>query len=271
MTYLSKKHSKSEKKQNNIVKLISIKRRKGFIDIDPRIKILISLAFNALLFLTTSKTTIFFSFATVFIILFFSEKTAIAINFFGIFLFFCIADFFIFFSGIEKIRIIFGVFIYSIMKFIPIIMIGSWISATTRINDFITAMEKIKIPGAVIIPLAVLLRFLPTIREELGYIQDTMKMRNIEFSIRTLAFKPTSTMEHILIPLLMRSIKLADELSAAALTRGLDSENKRTSIREIKIVFSDIAFVFVLFGFIALLLFLDKKVFVLLSLKEFFV
>jgi energy-coupling factor transport system permease protein len=236
-------------------------RTKGLQDIDPRMKIIISLAFSTMLFLTAQKITIFVSLIATFAILLLSGKGKNGVKLLVAYTFFASIDFLTAFAGPESVRVLLGVFLYSFMKFIPVLMLGSWIVATIKVNEFMAAMEKMRLPKNVIIPLAVLLRFLPTIKEELGYIKDTMKMRNIELSFSGILFHPIKTMEYILVPLLMRSVKVADELSAAALTRGIDGENKRTSLREVRILFSDAVSAFLFIGLAAVLWYLDKTVF----------
>lgn len=44
---------------------------------------------------------------------------------------------------------------------------------------------------------------------------------------------PMKTGEYAVVPLIIRSMKIADELATSAMTRGLDLETKRTSYREI--------------------------------------
>ena len=45
---------------------------------------------------------------------------------------------------------------------------------------------------------------------------------------------PIKYIEYTLVPLLMRMIKISDELSASALIRGLDSDEKRVTLTELQ-------------------------------------
>lgn len=236
-------------------------RRKGLQDVDPRLKILMSLAFSSMLFFTAQKITIFVSLIAAFAFLLLSGKGKSGVKFLVAYAFLALIDFLTAYAGAESVRVLLSVFIYSFMKFIPVIMLGSWLIATVKVNDFMCAMETVGLPRTVIIPLAVLLRFLPTVKEELGYIMDTMKMRNIELSFKGVLFHPVRTMEYILVPLLLRSVKVSDELSAAALTRGIDGENKRTSLREVRILFSDAVIAAFFIGLAVMFWYLDKNVF----------
>ena len=69
-------------------------------------------------------------------------------------------------------------------------------------------------------------RFFPTVGEEASSISDAMRMRGISFG----GNHPGKMLEYRLIPLMTCSVKIGDELSAAALTRGLGADVKRTNI-----------------------------------------
>lgn len=69
-------------------------------------------------------------------------------------------------------------------------------------------------------------RFFPTVGEEYSSIADAMRMRGIRFG----GGKPSKMLEYRLVPLMISCVKIGDELSAAALTRGLGAPVKRTNI-----------------------------------------
>lgn len=236
-------------------------RRKTLRDIDPRMKILMSLAFSTMLLFTGQEMTILVAVIVAFIMLLLSGEGESGVKFLVVYAGSSFISFFIGFLGAESLRVLLGVFIYSCIKFIPIVMLGSWLMTTVKVNEFMVAMETIKIPRNVIIPLAVLLRFLPTVKEELNHIKDTMKMRNLELSVQGMVVHPMKSMEYILVPLLLRSVKVSDELSAAALTRGIDGENRRTSLRQVKILLFDLGLTSLFITMTAILWYLDQTVF----------
>ena len=115
------------------------------------------------------------------------------------------------------------------LYFIPTIASADHLIATTTAGEFVAAMERLHSPRAITVPLAVIFRFFPTLLEEWHAIGDAMKMRGVGLFGK----KAGRVLEYWLVPMLMSSIKIGDELSAAALTRGLDSECERTSIHDI--------------------------------------
>ncbi|MBU5317535.1 energy-coupling factor transporter transmembrane protein EcfT [Clostridium bornimense] len=121
-------------------------------------------------------------------------------------------------------------------RFAPGIMMASFLLSSTSVSEFIAAMKKMNIPENIIIPLSVVFRFFPTIREEYEAINDAMKMRQIRFGKKNIL----SIIEYRLIPLIFSVVKIGEELSAAALTRGLGAPVKRTNVCRIGFHIQDI-------------------------------
>lgn len=84
------------------------------------------------------------------------------------------------------------------------------------------------------IPMAVMLRYLPTIQEDWHYIKDAMRMRDVSPSLAGFLAHPGMTVECIYVPLLMAASKAADDLSVAAVTRGIENPHPRTCLVQIK-------------------------------------
>jgi energy-coupling factor transport system permease protein len=122
-------------------------------------------------------------------------------------------------------------------RFMPGIMIGYFLVATTTVSQFMTAMGRMHISEKVTIPLSVMFRFFPTVAEEYTAINDAMRMRGITFA----GGNPVTMLEYRLVPMMICCVRIGDELSAAALTRGLGAPVKRTNIGKIGFHIQDIA------------------------------
>lgn len=116
-----------------------------------------------------------------------------------------------------------------VLRFLPGILTGMYVVSTTTVSEFIAAMERMHVPQTITIPLAVMFRFFPTVLEEASSINRAMRMRDIQFGGR----KAFQMIEYRLIPMMTCSVKIGQELSAAALTRGLGGPDKRTNICKI--------------------------------------
>ena len=117
----------------------------------------------------------------------------------------------------------------ALRKFLPCFILGKWILTKTEVSEFVAVMWKLRLPQTAIIPLSVVFRYFPTIKEEWASIRAAMKMRGIHVSL-----------EHIMVPLLMSAVNVSQELSAAALCRGLDSPEPHTSLVQVRFRFSDV-------------------------------
>lgn len=132
------------------------------------------------------------------------------------------------------IRLLSGLFSW----IIPCLMMGYILVFTTKVSEFIAAMEKLHAGIKIIVPFAVMFRFFPTIREEYRSIQEAMKMRGISFKKG-----PIAMLEYRMVPLITSIVKIGDELSAAAMTRGLGGPIRRTNICRIGFSAWDLVFI----------------------------
>lgn len=120
---------------------------------------------------------------------------------------------------------IFGI----VLRFLPCLMMGAYLVSTTTVSEFTAAMLRMHISEKIIIPLSVMFRFFPTVLDEFQSINTAMKMRGIRFGSVEIA----KMIEYRLVPLMTCCVKIGEELSAAALTRGLGGDVKRTNICKI--------------------------------------
>jgi len=117
-----------------------------------------------------------------------------------------------------------------IVQFMPAMITAWYVVRTTKIGEFVSAMQKMHVPDGITISLAVVMRFFPTIKEEYASIRDAMKMRGIMLG----GGNAIRMIEYRMIPLLFSCVNIGDELSAAAITRGLGGKVKRTSVETLK-------------------------------------
>lgn len=118
-------------------------------------------------------------------------------------------------------------------KMHPAIMLSGIIVYTTKVNEFMAALTKLHVSKTIIIPLAVMLRYFPMVREDWRYIRDSMKMRDVAPNFKGLIAHPSSTMECVYVPLMTAASKAVDELTLAAITRGIESNKQRTCMTKL--------------------------------------
>ena len=111
-------------------------------------------------------------------------------------------------------------------RFLPGIMAGAYLTETTTVSEFSAAMGRMHVSDRLTIPLLAMFRFFPTIADEFHSINDAMRMRDIRFGGKNVS----KMVEYRIVPLLVCSAKIGEELNAAAITRGLGGDVKRTNL-----------------------------------------
>jgi len=136
---------------------------------------------------------------------------------------------------LTAIESMFALMLFIITKILPTIILARYIIKTTKVSEFLTAMKRIHITDKLTIPISVIFRFFPTVAEESKAINDAMRMRGIEMGAK----KASEAVEYRMVPLIASCSIIGEELSAAAMTRGLDVGKKRSCIWKIRFGFPD--------------------------------
>lgn len=127
-------------------------------------------------------------------------------------------------KGIINFILLFS--IGTFVRTVPGVIAAYYLFNSTTISELVAALEKMRFSNKIIIPLAVMFRFFPTVYEESNSISSAMRMRGIYFGGK----KTGKIIEYRLIPMITCSVKAGEELSMSALTRGLASPHKRTNL-----------------------------------------
>lgn len=131
-------------------------------------------------------------------------------------------------------------FLGLVHKVYPCGILSGIIISNTKIGEFLSAMNRSHISKKIVIPVAVMLRYVPTIREDWRFIKDAMRMRDVSPSLKSFLTHPGMTIECIYVPLMMAASKTADELTVASITRGIENPKPRTSYVEIGFGIADV-------------------------------
>lgn len=123
-----------------------------------------------------------------------------------------------------------------ITRMLPSLMTGAYVISTTTVSEFDAAMGRLHISEKIIIPMLVMFRLFPTIGDEFSFINAAMRMRGVSFG----GGKVSKMLEYRLVPLLSCTVGIGEELSTAALTRGLGGNCKRTNVCHIGLRMVDV-------------------------------
>jgi len=136
-------------------------------------------------------------------------------------------------------RTMFVAFLGLVHKVYACGMLAGLVISTTKVGEFLSAMAHLHIPQKLTIPIAVMLRYLPTIREDWHYIKDAMRLRDVSPTLWGFLKAPAMTVGCIYVPLLTAASKAADELSIASVTRGIENPKPRTCLVKIQMLTAD--------------------------------
>ncbi len=130
-------------------------------------------------------------------------------------------------------------FAVGIRMMLPCLVSGAYAFTSTTVSAFVCALRKMHVPEAIVIPCMVVIRFFPTLREDYRQIRHSMQLRGVGGNFLGTVRNPMRSLEYVVIPLLMNSNNVAQDLSVAALTKGLGIQSEHTSLTEIRFGFPD--------------------------------
>ncbi len=221
-------------------------RKKRAFRLDPRTKLLIMVMVSSVMF-EYDITIFFFGLAVVpLVLLVNNQQYKLSVIYCGLFLLAVYT--YTLQNAVQVNQIANALFVLLsslVLRLFPMFMMGAYIVTSTTVSEFVASMERMHVSKVIVIPLCVMFRFLPTIREESVSIKHAMCIRDIQFGTKRFWVNPLSFLEYRIIPLITSVVKIGDELSAAALTRGLGSPVPRTSIAKIGFGLFDVVFLII--------------------------
>ena len=146
-------------------------------------------------------------------------------------------------SNIIWIADLFGTLVYIILRMTPVMMIAYILVKDIKSNELLSAFEQINLPKKIMLSITVALRFFPTYKLEIRMIRESLKMRNINLKIT----EPLKFLEYWLVPVLMRMNLIAEEMTATAMTKGVESPMRRTSFYNVRMRIIDYIFLIIVF------------------------
>lgn len=123
------------------------------------------------------------------------------------------------------IRVMYS-FIYMLKVFYVPMLAAKWLISTTDVGNMLAALDSIRVPSAISIPLCVMVRFFPAYKEDKRAIKQALTMRDITLR------RPLMYAERFCVPMLILSCQLADELAKAAETKGIANPTPKTHYRQ---------------------------------------
>lgn len=207
--------------------------------LDPRCKLYLLLLGNLLLFFHVSIGTEVLLMTAFFVPFLFSPQRKLGLRMAALYLLLLAADFWLVPVSDGLLLQWVALLAVGIRMMFPCLVTGAYAFSTTSVSEFVCALRKAHVPESIVIPCMVVIRFFPTIREDYRQIQNAMAVRGIGGSVGASLLHPMQTIEYIVIPLLMNSNNVSQDLTVAALTKGLGMEGEHTSLVRIRFRMAD--------------------------------
>ncbi len=130
--------------------------------------------------------------------------------------------------ALNQLSFIIFILSYVLYKLLPGFLMGYYSLVSTPMSDLIQSLNLMHLPDSVKIPTSVIFRFFYSIAEDYSNINDAMKMHGL--TLRHFFKEPIRILEYKMVPLLMCSVRSADDVAISAITRGLKIDQARSSI-----------------------------------------
>lgn len=111
-----------------------------------------------------------------------------------------------------------------LIRFVAAFGVGAHLIATTSPTQLSAALRAWRLPRAISVTLAVMLRFFPVVAAESAAVLDAMRLRGLT-GATGLARHPILSMERFTVPMIAASLRASEDLSASAILRGLGSRH----------------------------------------------
>lgn len=159
-----------------------------------------------------------------------------------LYMFFFLANMLLTQNPIPIISMMFTTLFLTFLRVYPIYLSLILLVKRAKMDEILYTLEGLKVPKTFILPLAVVYRYIPTISYEIKLVKESLKIRGISTSIMVCVLHPIRSTEYFMIPLLIRSGKLSEELAAASLCKGLNTHSQRTVCVQPQISIGDVAY-----------------------------
>ena len=137
-------------------------------------------------------------------------------------------------------------------RFFAAFGLALYVYRTTRIGQMKAALRAVHLPRVFVDALAVAFRVIPTVGAEAVAIREAMEMRGVDLGIRGVLRHPLVIAERFLVPLLSSIARVADDLAASSVIRGLGGKARPTSLVRLRVTAWDVLALACVAGVIAI-------------------
>ena len=100
------------------------------------------------------------------------------------------------------------------------------LAMTTRVEDLLSTLERMRLPFCIFLPTAVMLRFVPTFANDIKQVWETLRIKGWPLGPVMFTRHPILSARLILAPILFRALKSSETLGVAAELKGMGSRER---------------------------------------------
>ena len=112
---------------------------------------------------------------------------------------------------------------------------------SSQTKKLINVLKTLHTPRVIFLPILVIFRFVPLFTRDIKQIHESIKIRIGSFNFFTMLLKPLLFIRLIMAPSVIRALRSADELAAAAELKGISDTKKVTNSSPEFFKFRDVA------------------------------
>lgn len=124
--------------------------------------------------------------------------------------------------------VILGVAAAFLLRFVTVYAVALHLFRTATPGTVTAALRAARVPRGLTVPIAVVLRFIPVVASEVTAVVDSMRLHGLT-GWRALLRHPVLSIGRFTVPVIASTLRVGDDLTAAALLRGLGSYQRPTS------------------------------------------
>ncbi|MBR1588186.1 MAG: energy-coupling factor transporter transmembrane protein EcfT [Kiritimatiellae bacterium] len=120
------------------------------------------------------------------------------------------------------------------LRSIPSLNVLLAIGLNFSVQGFVGTMKSVRLPRFLFLPLLVFCRFVPEFVDVIRQLRDAVRMRGFAVGFGSAILHPFQTIRLTVIPLVVRTLRMADNLSMAAEMKRVGYAKKPTQLRTLR-------------------------------------
>lgn len=120
------------------------------------------------------------------------------------------------------------------LRSIPSMNVLLAIGLNFSVQGFVGTMKSVRLPRFLFIPLLVFCRFVPEFVDVIRQLRDAVRMRGFSVGFGSAILHPFQTIRLTVVPLVVRTLRMADNLSMAAEMKRVGYAKRPTQLRTLR-------------------------------------